>query len=223
MRGTGFVIGAAVLVLLAILAVIGYRQFVQQLPCGPNLFADDKNGSFENGNFRPLPFPDTYMPLPDGATDLTGWTIHAGRNPLAWSSNENRFGIKTPSGTHFIDLTGPSDAEPYPSLSQGIALPPGRYQLSFALGQDRNDGFPGPVSAGINTEGVFTHQQTFTTDANRDNWQTFAFDVDVKSGGTLQVSFGATAGQSKPPQVKYVGLDNVSLRQYLPRYSCSAQ
>jgi len=223
MKRTGFVIGAVVLVLLAILAVIGYRQFVQQVPCGPDLFAGDKNGSFEIGNFKPLPFPDTYMPLPDGATDLTSWTIHARSNPLAWSSNDNRFQIKTPYGTHFLDLTGPSDAERYPGLSQGIALQPGRYQLSFALGQDRNNGFPGPVSGDITTAGIFTHQQTFTTDANGDNWQTFALDVDAKSAGALQLSFGATAGQSKPTLVRYVGLDNVSLRQYLPRYSCPAQ
>jgi hypothetical protein len=207
------VVFSIVLILAIVAAIIIYRQFVMQVPCGNDLFADG-NGSFESGNF--VVNGGCGMDLPDGATDLTAWTIavdQKSHNPMGWCSNENRFSVKAHDGDKFITLAGDGNPpqEPYPLIKRtGISVHQGHYRLGFFLGQDRNEGFPGPVSADIRISGAATLQSTRVTDANGPNWQPFTVDFDVPADGTVDIAFNATAGQSKQP-ARYVGLDSVSL------------
>src|SRR5262249_3241515 len=52
--------GAVVLAILAILAVIGFRQFGPWLPGGPELV---QNGTFADGEFTPPPIPPGEEPI----------------------------------------------------------------------------------------------------------------------------------------------------------------
>jgi hypothetical protein len=221
MRTRSIVIVIILLAIAVILAIILYRTFVRQVPCGPDLFTD-LNGSFEDGNFQPG--TDGSMNLPNGSTDLATWTVRvnaASQNPLRWSDNTTGI-LKTPFGHRFLNLAGCCNPprEPFPAVAQeSIQLQPGRYQLSFALGQDRANGFPGPVSADVNISGLVSRRETRTTAANGDNWQTFAVEFEVNQSGSIFVSFVATAGQGAH-FVRYIGLDNVSLRQFRPLFRC---
>jgi hypothetical protein len=66
------VVFSIILILAIAAAIIAYREFVAQVPCGNDLFADD-NGSFETGNF--VPNANGGMDLLNGSNDLTDWTI----------------------------------------------------------------------------------------------------------------------------------------------------
>jgi hypothetical protein len=217
------VVFSIILILAIAAAIVAYREFVAQVPCGNDLFADD-NGSFESGNF--VANGGCGMDLPAGATDLTDWTItvsQTSHNPMAWCSNENRFNVKAKNGDKFISLTGDGNPpqEPYPFLTRvGIPVQQGRYRLIFYLGQDPSEGFPGPVSADVGISGAATLNHTFTTDANGATWQEQTLDFNVPANGTIDIAFGATAGQGKRP-VRYVGLDSVSLRRLVPVFQCS--
>jgi hypothetical protein len=203
-----------VLLILLILALIGYRLFIEQIPCGRDLLL---NGSFESGNFQPD--PDGSMNLDDSnSSALFDWTVRVSaksKNPLRWSQND-----KALDGTHLINLAGFGNPppEPYPGLSQGnIPLQPGRYRLRFALGQDR-DRFPGPGSADVIISGAVVNQRPrFATVADGPNWQEFLWDFEVANNDTVAVSFSATAHQRI---VRYIGLDKVSLNQLQPRFRC---
>jgi len=224
MRTHSIVIIIIVLAIAVILAIILYRTFVRQVPCGPDLFMDlNLNGNFEDGNF--VPGADGSMNLPNGSTDLKPWTVRvnaASQNPLRWS--DNRTGIlKTEFGFRFLNLAGCCNPprEPFPAVAQqSIQLQPGRYQLSFALGQDPASGFPGPVSVDVNISGVVTRSWTRHTEANGKNWQKFEdMEFEVNQNGSIFVSFGARSGQSAH-YVRYIGLDDVQLKQFRPVFRC---
>jgi hypothetical protein len=75
------------------------------------------NGSFEIGTNPPTGEGDTQA---IGTSNITGWTIVAndgttvdnGKNVL-WINNGS-YGLSTPFGTNFLDLTGTSDSPPMP-------------------------------------------------------------------------------------------------------------
>ena len=203
-------IGATVFV-LAIIAIIGYRQFIVQVPCGDNLIL---NGSFEEGNFRPI--ADGFMPLNTNASDLTAWTIAANANPLAWVGNGNRFSVTTPDGEHFIDLSGQFDRDIFPSMSQTVSLQAGRYELKFNIGQDAVHGFPGPVSVDVTATGAASREDTFTTETNGPNWQPITSELGARATGNVQLRFNAHTGQTK----RFIGVDSVSLKRFMPVFSC---
>jgi hypothetical protein len=164
------------------------------------------------------------MRLPNNSADLTDWSVFVStksNNPLLWMQNGNRINVSTNYGQRFIILVGSGNPpqEPYPGVSKAsLSLPPEHYQLRFALGQDRN-GFPGPVSADVDLTGVVTQHKTFPTDGSGPNWQEFTLEFDVINSGSTGVSFTATPGQGSRP-VRYIGLDNVSLREFVPVFQC---
>jgi len=209
-----------VLFLPILLAFLFYRTFIRQIPCGTDLFADQGTGSFESGNFVPTP-NDGVMDLPDASTDLTGWTVAVdshSNNRLRWAQNGNRFGVTTKYGERFLGLTGSNFLEPYPAVIRvNVPVQTGRYELGFSLGQDPPHGLPGPVSADADVSGAATRRQTFSTAAAGDNWQPFTMDFDVTADGSVRIAFSAT---SKQGLVRYVGLDNVSLRRFMTLSQC---
>jgi hypothetical protein len=217
------VVFSIILILTIAAAIIAYREFVVQVPCGNDLFADD-NGSFESGNF--VPNANGGMDLLNGANDLTDWTITVSptsNNPIAWYSDANRFNVKAQNGHKFVTLAGDGNPlqEPYPLLNRvGIPVQQGRYRLKIYLGQDPSNGFPGHVSADVGISGAATLHHTFATNATGPTWQEQTLDFNVPANGAIDIAFGATAGQSKLP-VRYVGLDNISLRRLEPVFRCS--
>jgi len=202
-----------------LLALIFYLTFIRQIPCGTDLFGDQGNGSFESGNF--VPTTEGVMDLPDASTDLTGWTVAVdshSNNRLRWAQNVNRFGVMTKYGERFLSLIGSNLSEPYPALIRvSVPVQRGRYELGFSLGQDKQQGLPGSVSADADVSGAATRHQTFSTAAAGDNWQPFTMDFDVTADGSVRITFSAT---SKQGPVRYVGLDNVSLRRFMTLSQC---
>ena len=161
------------------------------------------------------------MDLPDASSDLAGWTVAVdshSNNRLRWAQNGNRFGVTTKYGARFLSLTGSNLVEPYPALIRvNIPVQAGRYELGFSLGQDEQNQLPGPVSADADVSGAATRHQTFSTAAAGGNWQPFTMDFDVTADGNARIVFSAT---SKQGPVRYVGLDNVSLRRFMTLYQC---
>jgi hypothetical protein len=200
--------------------LVGLRALVPQGNLeGPSEF-DQGNGSFESGNF--VPTFEKVMDLPDASTDLTGWTVTVdshSNNRLRWAQNGNRFQVMTKYGERFLNLTGSDLLEPYPALIRAsVPVQRGRYELGFSLGQDKDQGYPGPVKADADVSGAATRHQTFSTAAAGDNWQPFTMDFDVTAdGSSVRIAFSATAKQG---QVRYVGLDNVSLRRFMTLSQC---
>ncbi|HEU5115530.1 MAG TPA: DUF642 domain-containing protein, partial [Isosphaeraceae bacterium] len=108
--------------------------------------ADFANGSFENGTYVfDAQGADSLAP---GSTAITGWTTFGGE--LAVIQNVNSFGISTPFGSHFLDLTGYHDASPYGGVQQSIATVPNvSYNLSLYLGVNDTVGANGPISVQV--------------------------------------------------------------------------
>ena len=98
------------------------------------------NGSFELGNFNntdPDPRPEIML-IPQGATNITGWTIQ-GSGGVHWVLDA----IIASTGTYYLDLQGEL-ANPLSSISTSFATTVGGlYRLSF-------DTFPGTQGA-LNT------------------------------------------------------------------------
>jgi len=219
MRKRGWLVFFA-LFLPILLAFLFYRTFIRQIPCGTDLFADQGNGSFESGNF--VPTTEGVMDLLDASTDLTGWTVGVdtrSNNRLRWTQDGNRFQVTTIYGVRFLSLTGSNLQESRIQPSSGRTFPCKRdaYRLEFSLGQDAPHQLPGPVSADADVSGAATQHRTFSTAAAGDNWQPFPMDLDVTAGGSIRITFSATPKQGP---VRYVGLDNVSLRQFMTLSQC---
>ena len=164
-----------------------------------------QNGSFELGTFANNGTGTDSLPL--GSTALPGWTTTNAE--LAWLINGNNYGIATPYGSYFLDLTGYHDSAPYSGVTQTIATTAGQtYHFSFALGVDQGDTrYSGPVSATA-TVGDVSQTFTLTPDPNNqfNQWQTFGYDFTGRDTSTdVRIIGISTAGG------QYIGLDNVSV------------
>lgn len=166
------------------------------------------NGSFENiaGTFTASLVPGL-MSLPIGSGTIPGWTtINA---ELAWGSNENPYGPKTPDGMHFLDLTGFHDGPPYGGIEQTFAtMPNQRYKVSFSIGSDQDTAaYSGPMAVALIVAGE-TNTFSFTPDPppKGNVWMTFEHDFTATAARTLIMITGSAARGGA-----YLGLDQVSL------------
>ncbi len=163
------------------------------------------NGGFEDlaGTFWPDPY--AVMVLPAGATTIPGWTT-AG-SELVWGRNSNFYGLDTPFGAHFLDLTGYLDVQPYGGVAQTIATEPGlNYHLAFSLGVNQDvAAYRGPVSALVQA-GSSSSSFTFTPGGSRDEWAAFSLDFTATSDATPIAILGVASGGGQ-----YLGLDNISV------------
>jgi len=163
--------------------------------------ADVINGSFESGSYSFA--ANGAQSLPVGSTVISGWTTIGAE--LAAVQNSNSFGVNTPFGNVFLDLTGFHDASPYGGVSQTIGTTPGQtYDLTFYLGvNNSNTAQRGPISvraqAGA-TSSTFTDNPIGTGNI----WTPFSLEFTASSASTA-VSIQGTAG------IGYIGLDNVSV------------
>jgi hypothetical protein len=108
------------------------------------------NGSFETAS------GDSSLPtgngsqLLSGSTAIADWTVFGGPgfDGVAWLPNGNGYGVSTPFGNYFLDLTGYNDDQPYFGVEQTITTVAGQnYTLTFDLGVDQGSGaYKGPIS-----------------------------------------------------------------------------
>jgi hypothetical protein len=175
------------------------------------------NGSFETGTNPPTAGNNTSLSV--GSTAITGWTVVDGSgNPsgntdhnLLWIGN-GAFGLSTPFGTDFLDLTGTSDATPFVGVTQTLATVAGQsYALTFDLGVESpaNGGpFAGPitvnVSTGASTTTLTDTGTSGTTTSDGTVWTDETLDFTATSAATAITFIGETGDQ-------FIGLDNVSV------------
>ncbi|MGH7017771.1 MAG: DUF642 domain-containing protein, partial [Caulobacteraceae bacterium] len=159
------------------------------------------NGSFESTTTFVDNSGDGAMELHTGASALTGWTITAPGDDVAWIGPTNPWLLNASDGGYFLDLTGFEDHAPFGGVTQMIATIPGvHYLLNFDLGSSNIQGVP--VSITASAGGV---SEVFISALNGvNNWQPETLNFTASSDTTL-ISFQGEAGRT------YIGLDNVSV------------
>ena len=174
------------------------------------------NGSFENTSGSFTPNGNGVLSLPAGDARIPGWTTAA--QELVWASNSNPFGIKSPDGNLFLDLTGNHDRSPYAGVTQTVETLPGTiYRLSISLGIDHDfASYRGPVSVSV-TAGAATNAFTYTPPDSGNQWGTLTVDFTANAVQTPIVIIGdASAGGH------YLALDNVSVMPHTPEILISS-
>ena len=164
------------------------------------------NGSFENPSATFANNGQGYMTLASGSTTIPGWTVT--NDSLAWVINGIPFGIATPFGSFFLDLTGTHDNSSFAGMSQTIPTSPGQtYRVSVSLGADQDvQAYSGQKSVSVIAGGS---NATFVFDptGSGNQWGTFTFDFVATSSAT-----GITiAGTGTGVGLQYLGFDNVSV------------
>ena len=163
-----------------------------------------QNGSFENIGGTFANNGQGFMSLTSGSTVIPGWTT---TNPfVAWISDSNRFGVRTPFGSFSPDLKSGSNLG---GISQTIdTIIGGEYSLSFYLGVS-NPSFRGPVSVNViagSTNQIFT----FNQGGSGSQWGNFSLDFTATSDSTPISIIGVSSPST------YIGLDNVSVVRSVP-------
>lgn len=169
------------------------------------------NGSFETNG----PAANNAGQYSAGSTQITGWTVinndgsttNNGRNVL-WIGT-GAYGLYTPFGTDFLDLTGTTDQMPFSGVSQTLTTTAGQsYALTFYLGAQGTSGqFGGPISAMASagsTSDTFTYDGASGTDVNGTLWTPETLNFTAPSTSTVISIVGNTGSQ-------FIGLDNVSV------------
>ena len=158
------------------------------------------NGSFEQGTFT------NGQSLAVGSTAISNWTV---TNAEVQIIGNESYGLASPYGNYFLDLTSLHDSLPYGGVTQNIATTIGTsYSLAFSLGTNQdNPGFSGPVSATASAGGT-SQSFTFTPAVGSagNQWGMFGLNFVATSGST-PISIVGT-GAAGP---NFLGLDNVSL------------
>ena len=162
------------------------------------------NGSFEDTAGTFVNNPAGFMALPVGATNIPGWTITTA--PLAWGTNDS-FGLRTPDGGFFLDLTGYDDSPPHGGLTHTIATSPNQdYRLAFSVGAYQSFApYSGPMTVSA-IAGSVSNSFTFAPTGTSNQWGAFTLNFTAGSNFTPVTLIGiATVGG------QYLGLDNVSV------------
>jgi hypothetical protein len=167
------------------------------------------NGSFEKasaGNSLPTGNGES---LPSGSTAIADWTVFGGLSSdgLAWLVNGNGYGVSTPYGSYFLDLTGYHDKTPYFGVEQTIATTEGQsYALTFRLGVDQSsDIYNGPIGVTAKAGSRSKVFDNYDPSGTGNIWKVFTLDFTAKSASTL-ISIQGEEGD------QYIGLDDVVVR-----------
>lgn len=176
-------------------------------PIGAAQAATVVNGSFE-GN----PANDSQPVQVGDSTTIHGWTVinssgatTGGGKEIAWLAN-GAYGIYTPFGNDYLDLTGYSGSTGNSGVSQTIStVIGGAYTLSFYLGQFQNAA-PVSVLASAGTQSMtITDPNTVGTLANGTLWSLQTFNFTATSDSTTLSLYNGTTNTD------FIGLDNVSI------------
>ena len=160
-----------------------------------------QNGSFELGNF--IPNSDNAMSLTVGSTDISGWTVV--NDDIAWIKNMNTWGILTPYGSLFLDLTSYDNTIPHGGVSQTVTTAVGqKYTLSLDLGVlSASPFFSGPITVTVSADST-SKTFTYNPGGSGNQWQGFGFDFIADSMNTTVNITGISGNQ-------YIGVDNISV------------
>jgi uncharacterized protein DUF642 len=169
------------------------------------------NGSFENtASTFSSQRSDGGMELTNGSTAIPDWTVFTPMsqpgNDIAWVFNTNNYGLTTPYGSYFIDLTGYTDAAPYAGVEQTITTTINTaYTLTYALMVDQSNAlYAGPVgitaTAGSTSSNCTGYNPAGTGNMN----ETCSLTFTATSTSTL-ISFQGLEGD------EYIGLDNADV------------
>jgi len=163
------------------------------------------NGSFENTSDTFTDNGQGGQSLPVNSTVIPGWTTTNAE--LAWLVNGNAYGLSTPFGSYFLDLTGYHDASPYGGVTQTINTTIGQsYTLSLSVGVDNSNGlYEGPVSVQA-TAGSISQSFTNNLSAAGNQWEDFSLNFTASSTSTPITILGISTQGGQ-----YIGLDNVSV------------
>ncbi|HVN39575.1 MAG TPA: DUF642 domain-containing protein [Myxococcota bacterium] len=171
------------------------------------------NGSFENtgGTFVDEGGGVMNAALPVGSTLVPGWTVTNAQ--LGWISNANIYGVATPFGSYFLDLTGNHDNSIYAGVTQTIVTTPNQaYTLTLSLGADQGQ----PLNSGTKsvsvTAGSSSTSFTFVPSGVGNQWKNFSFDFVAVATSTQITIVGTSSGAG----YQYLGLDNVSVAPQVP-------
>jgi hypothetical protein len=166
-----------------------------------------KNGSFEKAAKGSSPPTGNGEPVGAGESGIAGWTVFGGLSGdgVAWLPNGNTYGVTTPFGSDFLDLTGYHDGQPYFGVEQTIKTVKGtRYDLTFHLGVDNSSNiYDGPISV---TAAAGSTNQNFDYDPKKsgNQWGSFTLEFTATSS-TTQISIQGLSGD------QYIGLDQVAV------------
>ena len=181
-----------------------------------NLLID---GSFESSP----PAANNAARLAIGSTAMLGWTVVNNNgsttdngNNILWIGNGG-YGLSTPFGNDFLDLTGDSDRAPYDGVTQLVSTLVGQaYSLSFYLGAQGSGGsFGGPIAAtasagpaagGAVTSITFTDPGTTGVTSNTTVWTLETLNF-VATSANSAITIVGTSGSA------FLGLDSVDLEQ----------
>ena len=188
--------------------------FATSTPAAANLLID---GSFEDTGTA----AGSETPVEVGSAAIPGWTVVTnGGSAVDNGTNvtvegNGAFGLYTPFGTDFLDLTGKLDRVPYDGVTQAVSTVIDQaYALSFSLGAKASGSFGGPISATASagpssttpvTSMTFNDPVTTGTTINGMIWtaETLTFTA---TSTTTAVTIVGTASNSG-----FIGLDNADL------------
>jgi len=187
------------------------------LALAPAAKADVINGSFELGTGAPTASATQGDTQAIGTSNITGWTVvnNAGTTVdnglnVLWIYNGG-YGLSTPYGNLFLDLTGTTDSTPYDGVTQTIATVVGQtYAMTFDLGVSTNGGpFSGTISvdadAGSAVTAVTDNGSSGTLNGVTE-WtnESVLFTATSTTTPISIIGESDTAGQ-------FIGLDNVAV------------
>ena len=138
------------------------------------------NGSFEKASAGSSLPTGNGNSLPSGSTAIADWTVFGGLSSdgLAWLVNGDEYGVSTPYGSYFLDLTGYHDQTPYFGVEQTIATTPGQsYALTFHLGVDQSSGiYNGPIGVTVKAGARSKVFDDYNPSGTGNIWQSFFLD-----------------------------------------------
>lgn len=166
------------------------------------------NGSFETASpGYTAPTGSGSASLANGSTAILGWTVFGGSSSdgLAWLGS-GAYGVTTPYGNDFLDLTGYQDTSPYFGVEQTVTTIVGdTYSLGFALGVDQSSSiYNGPISVTVDVGSSQSSSFSVNPAGTGNIWTVEADTFTATSTSTL-ISFQGLSGD------QYIGLDDVSL------------
>jgi hypothetical protein len=165
------------------------------------------NGSFEAASPGYNAPSGNGEALASGSTAILGWTVFGGvsYDGLAWLPNGDGYGVTTPFGNLFLDLTGYYDQAPYFGVTQTIATTVGdSYDLTFDLGvYQGSEIYSGPIEVSA-TAGAASQDFTYNPPGQGNQWGGFSLAFTATSTSTA-ISLQGIEGD------EYIGLDNVAV------------
>lgn len=173
---------------------------------GTAVAATVQNGSFEQGS--PVA---TFSSQDIGSVAIPGWAVI--ERSIAWIGPSNTWGLTASEGDYFLDLTDYATDPNFGGVSQEITTDIGaHYAVSFDLGSSLQWGLQSSITV---SAGNTTEEFTSSNSGQNNVWESQVF-IFMATSELTELSFLGTDGY------KYVGLDNVSISEFVVPLPSSA-